>query len=214
MSYPPVSYRDRDRDPDAAARLMRARPFAHLFTAGPAGLRATRLPLIHDPSPDGPGRLRGHLHGANPQCDGLNGADALAAFSGPDLYVPPAWRGETGRAPSWAYTAVHVRGRARVRDEPAFIDRLMEDLAAAGAASLGEAGDGVAWRLHQVTEEYRARLYPLITAFEIEIADIEPLAKIEGDHSDAARRTVAENFAQHGGEDGAALTALIREELG
>jgi len=65
-----------------------------------------------------------HLARANPHARQLADGvfDALVLFTGPNAYITPSWyasKAEHGCvAPTWNYVAVHVHGRAVLRDEP------------------------------------------------------------------------------------------------
>src|SRR3954452_4299940 len=75
--------------------LMRAKPFATLISAGPAGLQATHLPtVLRDDEPDGV--IECHLARANPHWKDLaEGNEALLIFHGP---VSLESRARKGRA--------------------------------------------------------------------------------------------------------------------
>ncbi len=104
---------------DAIARMG----LATLVTLGSAGLQATHLPLLLDPSAGPLGTLYGHVARANPQWrDHTTDVEALAIFLGPDAYVSPSWyatKRQTGRVvPTWNYLTVHVYGSLQTFDDP------------------------------------------------------------------------------------------------
>src|SRR5437899_12265210 len=81
--------------------LMRARPFAALVSAGPAGLYACHLPTVL--KGDGPcGVIECHPARANPHSRGLaEGHEALGIFQGPEGYGTSNWypsKAEPGKA--------------------------------------------------------------------------------------------------------------------
>lgn len=211
MAYPvPVNTA---RAAGFAAELIQAEPFAHVFTAGIAGPRVSRLPLVLEGDPHAGGRLLGHLHRANPQAGDLEAGPVLAAFSGPDHYVPPAWRGSTARAPSWAYSAVHVRGRARIRPERSFFEAMINAVAAQQDSRRYDF-EGEPWRMSDAPQTYIDRLFPHIVAFEIEIEDVEAIAKMEGDSPPDQRRALADHYTRQGSDDARALAEAIRTDIG
>ena len=86
--YQPDHFRAHDL-PQMRA-LMRAKPFATLISAGPAGLQATHLPtVLRDDEPDGV--IECHLARANPHWKDLaEGNEALLIFHGPEISPSPA----------------------------------------------------------------------------------------------------------------------------
>ncbi|MBY0232275.1 MAG: FMN-binding negative transcriptional regulator [Gemmataceae bacterium] len=82
-------------------------PFGVLVTVRDGLPFGTHLPFVRDGD-----ALVGHLARANPQAMGLDGAEALAVFSGPHAYVSPAWYGDGPAVPTWNYEAVHAYGAA------------------------------------------------------------------------------------------------------
>ena len=209
-AYPPPLHRE--DDPARIAVLVRTRPFAHFFTAH-GGLRVTRIPFAADFEDGRLRRLRGHLHGRNHQVEGLGGAAALVAFSGPDSYVSPNWRTASDRGATWDYTAVHVSGRVTVRTDRAFFDALIGDLAAPAEARHEALSDKPQWSMANVTEEYVERLRPRLCAFEVEVLQIEAISKLHQNFPDADARSVAAHLARSPGEGGRAIAALIGERV-
>lgn len=210
MTYPPPPHRE--QDPGKIAALVKAYPFAHFFT-GAEGMRVTRIPFAAEFDDGALKRLRGHLHGQNPQGAGLDGAEVLVAFSGPDSYVSPNWRTASDRGATWDYTAVHVWGRARVRTDRAFFDLLIGDLASSAEAQHAGLSDKPAWSMKNVTEEYVERLRPRLCAFEIEVGKVEGIAKLHQNFPEADARSVAAHLARSTNEGSRAVAGLIAERF-
>ncbi len=210
MAYPPKPHLE--TDPAKIVALVRSRPFAHFFTAG-AGLRVTRIPFAAEIENGEIKRLRAHLQATNPQCAALDGAEALVAFSGPDSYVSPNWRTASDRGATWDYTAVHVWGRARVRNDRAFFDQLIGDLAAAAEARVRGLSDKPEWSMKNVTDDYVERLRPQLCAFEFDVTKVEAIAKLHRNFPDADARSVAAHLAGSPHEDARAIGAMIEQRL-
>ena len=116
--FVPSSY----REPDSSwmVDLIRANPLALAAANGRPedGPFATHLPVIFDPDTSGewtgelPGAtLLGHMNRANPHWAALeSGSVLLLTFTGPHSYVSPTVYEVTPAAPTWNFTAVHVRG--------------------------------------------------------------------------------------------------------
>jgi len=86
------------------ARLLVELTAVDLITAGPDGLHATFLPMLHDASA---GSLVGHVARNNPHWRAVGEAagESLAIVRGPDAYISPSWyasKAEHGRVvPTW-----------------------------------------------------------------------------------------------------------------
>lgn len=137
--YQPSQFRIED---DAELRAaMKAAPFATLVTAIDGTPTADHLPMLFSAG-DGDryaGRLRGHIARGNPLVhrlgvdvdsgsgfgSGSDGLSALAIFHGPQAYITPSWypaKQEHGKVvPTWNYEVVHVHGRLRLIDDPAWL---------------------------------------------------------------------------------------------
>lgn len=188
MYIPPSNAEAR---PDVLFDYMEAHPLAILVTAGgDVGLFATHLPLVVHRTRGAHGVLEGHVARANPhhRLGGDGPSDALVIFSGPDAYVTPSWyasKAEHGRVvPTWNYVAVHVHGTLRFTDDPAFLRRHLEELAARH-----EAGRPEPWAPSDAPAEFIAQQMKAIVGLELAITRVEgkwkmsqnrPAADIDG----------------------------------
>ena len=122
--YTPPHFRE-DRLP-VLHHIIDQAGLATLVTVGGAGLAASHVPVLLDPT-DGPfGTLHGHLSRANPQRSGADPAvPALLIFTGPDAYITPSWyatKAQTGKVvPTWNYRAVHAHGHVQWFDDRAHL---------------------------------------------------------------------------------------------
>lgn len=210
MGYPP-DWRVVE-DIEAAAALMREHPFAHMITAH-SGLHSTRIPLIMDFEDARPVRLRGHLNGQNPQARDLHGRQALVTFEGPASYVSPNWRCDLTRAGTYDYEQVQVRGVVKLVTDIAFFRRLIDDLAAMIEPQYAEVGDYPVWQTSMSPPGYIERLFPAITAFEVEVESVEMVSKLHQSFPEADRRSVCTHLARSHREDARAIAAKIRAQL-
>ena len=130
--YQPDHFRVDDVPPMHA--LMRARPFATLVSAGPAGLYASHLPTVLKDEVH-LGVIECHLARANPHCKDLGEvSEALMIFQGPQGYVTPNWypsKAQHGKVvPTWNYAVVHAYGRPEVKNDAAWLHRHVTELTA------------------------------------------------------------------------------------
>lgn len=135
--------------------LIRDNPFGLLVTAS-GGLVTTHLPFVVTETATG-FMLSGHLAAANPQCAALDGAEALAVFSGPHAYISPSWYRTGPAVPTWNYAAVHVTGRLRPVGGAAEIATMLRAL---GAHDPG-------FDLDVLPDDYRAKMIAGIRAFSL-----------------------------------------------
>lgn len=208
MSYPPLPRRV--TDPAVATGIMRAHPFAHLFTSH-NGQRVTRIPFVAQAENDCPVRLRAHLNGQNPQASGLDNAPVLVAFSGPASYVSPHWRADKSRAGTYDYEAVAVRGTARVVEDIDFFRQLIDDLSALIEPQYAEVGDYPVWQTSMAAPGYIERLFPQVTPFVIEIEELETISKLHQQFPEEDQRSVAEHLSRSRRDDSRAIARKIRQ---
>lgn len=211
MAYPPRPHQEHDLAKIEA--LIRDFPFAHLFTGEKDALRVTRLPFALDVDAGEARCLRAHMNAHNPQSLSLNGVEALVAFSGPDSYVSPNWRTASDRGATWDYTAVHVWGRVRIREDREFFERLIGDLAEVAEARFRGLSEKPDWSMKNVTDEYVERLRPKLCAFEIEVSRVEAISKLHQNFPEADARGVAEHLARSSHEKSRTVGALIEQRL-
>ncbi len=129
MYEPPLH---RNEDLPALQALIRERVFGLLISNGAEGLAASSVPFVLDPAASKLGTLKVHLAKANPQWRDLEvSPDVLVVFQGHDHYITPSWyetKRETGKVvPTWNYTMVQAKGRAKVMDD-AWLGQQIEEL--------------------------------------------------------------------------------------
>lgn len=210
MTYPP-DWR-LVADPSAAIDLMHQYPFAHFVTSH-SGLHSTRIPVIADIENGRPIRLRAHLNAQNPQAAGLEGREVLVTFAGCATYVSPHWRTDLGRAGTYDYEEVQVRGAVRVVADIDYFSRLIDDLAGMIEPQYAEVGDYPVWNTSMSPPGYIERLFPAITAFEVMVQSVEMISKLHQPFSEADRRSVADHLARSHREDARVIAAKIRREI-
>lgn len=210
MAYPPPQYIV--TDPAAVVGLTRAHPFAHFITSH-GGLRATRVPVIVDCEEDRPVLLRSHLDARNPQCEGLDGASVLVAFSGPATYVSPNWRSDKTKGGTYDYEEVQVRGTARVVKDIDFFKRLIDDLSALIEPQYAEVADYPLWQTSMSPEGHIEGQFPYLLPFVVEIEEVVAVSKLHQGFPEADRRSVAEHLSRSHRDDARAIAKRIREMM-
>jgi predicted FMN-binding regulatory protein PaiB len=112
MTYLPSAFHE--TRPDVLEAFIRKHSFATLISNGADGIAVSHLPMLLERDAAGQRMLVGHLARANPQWRDLT-KDVLVIFSGPHTYISPRWYETQVAVPTWNYTTVYVRGRARGR---------------------------------------------------------------------------------------------------
>ncbi|MGC4984734.1 FMN-binding negative transcriptional regulator [Streptomyces sp. DT193] len=184
------------------ADLIRDNPLALAVTNGSPedGPFATHLPVIFDPeaSGDADGELTGatllgHMNRANPHWAALqSGSVLLLTFTGPHSYVSPTVYEKTPAAPTWNFTAVHVRGVVEK------IDSMEETLGVVQStvrAFEGAFGDD--WDMTDSLGYFR-KIVPAVGAFRFTVTGAEGMFKLSQEQPDEVRERVRTSFGQSG----------------
>lgn len=180
--------------------LMRRNPLALLTTGGPADAApfATHLPVIRDPAApeatDGDlsgTLLLGHMNRKNPHWSALRtGTEALLVFTGPHGYVSPTVYDRTPAAPTWNFTAVHVRGTIEmipsVEETLEVVTSTVRDF---------ESGLGTGWDMSESLEYFR-RIVPGVGAFRMRVTTAEGMFKLSQEQEPDVREKVRQSFAE------------------
>ena len=196
--YRPDAFRLDDRQTLLAH--AKAHAFATMITQRGGALTVSHLPLLVDSER---GVLRGHLARENSQFQDLAaGTDALVIFHGPHAYVSPSVYETHPSVPTWNYVVVHVRGRARLVDEPA-LRAILDEL-------VGRF-DPTGWRLDAPEEFVRSAL-DAIAGFEISIEQLEGKWKLSQNRSLADQRRVAA-WLEGQDETSRAVATLMRSRF-
>ncbi|HEY0697272.1 MAG TPA: FMN-binding negative transcriptional regulator [Micromonospora sp.] len=190
------------RQPDTSwmVDLVRRNPLALLVTGGTAstGPNATHLPAIPDPAMTGEwpenlvgATLLGHLNRANPHWGTLRtGAVALLTFTGPHAYVSPTVYQTAPAAPTWNFTAVHVRGVLELL--PAGEETLQVVQATVRAF---EAQFGAEWDMTDSLGYFR-KILPAVGAFRLTITGADGMFKLSQEQEPEIRERVRRSFSE------------------
>jgi transcriptional regulator len=182
-------------DLDHARAMVAAVGSAQLITVGDDGYPlATLLPVIWDHE-----RLVFHFARANPHWRSITDqAPALAVVTGAEAYVSPSWyaaKAEHGRVvPTWNYSAVELRGRVTVHDDPAWVREAVGRL-----TDLHEQRREQPWSVEDAPEAYVAGQLRAIVGVELAVESVTAKAKLSQNRSEADRAGVVEGLRREGG---------------
>jgi transcriptional regulator len=200
----------RNEDLPALQALIRDRVFGLLISNGSEGLVANSVPFVLDAAASRLGTLKVHLARANPQWRDLETSpDTLIVFQGHDHYITPSWyetKGETGRVvPTWNYTMVQAKGRAKMMDD-AWLARQIEELTRAL-----EQRRERPWAVGDAPADFIAMQRRAIVGIEIEILDLRGKWKTSQNRNAADRAGVVSGLEAMGDEDSRAMAGIVRE---
>jgi transcriptional regulator len=173
-----VATRHRQEDPQAMHALIAAHALGMLVTHDGSAPDADHLPFEFVPvAADSAqesarlGLLRAHVARANPVWRRA-GQQVLVVFRGPASYTPPDQEEKAatgGRVvPTWDYHVVHVHGRLRAIEDPAWLLDLLH-----GQTGHHEARQPQPWAIGDAPPAYIDGMLKAIVGIEIAIERIE-----------------------------------------
>jgi transcriptional regulator len=199
----------RNKDLPALQALIKERVFGLLISNGAEGLVANSVPFVLDPAASKLGTLKVHIARANPQWRDLEASpDTLVVFQGHDHYITPSWyetKRETGKVvPTWNYTMVQAKGRAKVMDD-AWLGQQIEELTRAL-----EQRREKPWAVGDAPADFIAMQRRAIVGIEIEILDIRGKWKTSQNRNAADRAGVVAGLEATGGDESRTMAEIVR----
>ena len=192
-------------DPEAIQRVVRENGLAMLVTASSEGLKATHLPLLYTPSPDG-GEIAGHMARANDHWRVLDGeAESLAIFQGPDAYISPEWYETAPAVPTWNFAVVHMRGPIELIDDREWLSSHVDDMVHFHESRTLDHPPAAP------DSDLKASLLGGIMGFRMTVQSIEAKFKLNQNRSEGDRLAVADQLDTSGSQTAVEVAALMRE---
>jgi transcriptional regulator len=184
-------------DDDAIRAMVGAIGAGELVTVGEDGYPlATRLPVVWDGD-----RLVMHMARANPHWRSVPAdveTPALVVVTGAEAYVSPAWyasKAEHGRVvPTWNYSAVHITGRVRRHEDPAWLRRAVTLLTEEHESVRDEP-----WAVSDAPATYVEKQLRAIVGLELAIERVEGKLKLSQNRSEEDRAGVVRGLRDEGG---------------
>ncbi|MBX2996303.1 MAG: FMN-binding negative transcriptional regulator [Bdellovibrionaceae bacterium] len=190
-------------------QFIRQYPLATVVTSGPEGLLANLIPVsLHEIGKKGTIRL--HLAKMNSQAERIQAGDEiLFVFNGPQAYVTPSFypsKQVNGKVvPTWNYSTVQVRGKAKVFDDPNWVLQQINDL-----TSAMEKDRSVPWGVSDAPDDYILSQLKIIIGIEVVIEAIEGKFKVSQNQSAENNKGVIDGFIKEGNKEMASLVAERR----
>jgi transcriptional regulator len=190
--------------------LIQERVFGLLISNGAEGLAASSVPFVLDTAASKLGTLKVHIARANPQWRDLQAQpDTLVVFQGHDHYITPSWyetKRETGKVvPTWNYTMVQAKGRAKVMDD-AWLGQQIEELTQALEARREQP-----WAVGDAPADFIAMQRRAIVGVEIEILDVRGKWKTSQNRNAADRAGVVAGLETIGDDESRVMAKIVRE---
>jgi transcriptional regulator len=180
----------KESDPERLAALIRDYPFGMLITVRDGLPFVSHLPFLYERRSGGVPVLLGHVAKANPQWQDLaQNQTALVVFQGPHAYVSPSWYESPG-VPTWNYVAIHIYGKARLIEDDASVEKLVEQFTAVYESKYPNP-----WKPN-LSGERRAKLLGAIIGFEIEVREIQGKFKLSQNRPVEDQRSVVNQLGQ------------------
>ncbi|MDA0703518.1 MAG: FMN-binding negative transcriptional regulator [Proteobacteria bacterium] len=198
-----------EADPAVIHGLIEANDFGLLVLSGAPGAapEAAHLPFFLDRARGARGTLETHMARANPLWKRFDSkTEVLTVFQGAHGYVSPNWyRAPEASVPTWNYEAVHAYGIPRLIEDPEAALAQQARLVARFESAPG------GWTIAGAKEGMVEGLLRGIVAFEIEIARIEGVRKLNQNKTAEDRRGVVAGLRATGRPGDAALAELMAE---
>lgn len=190
-------------DPATLFGFIERNNFGTIVTGG-AKPDATHLPFLVDTARGERGVLIAHFARANTHWKTLDSlGESLVIFQGPHCYLSPSWYDEHVTVPTWAYAAVHVRGRARVMEDPSDIYPIVERLVAQHDQN---------WKI-STAEPLMEKLLQHIVGIEIPIESIEGKFKFNQNTSEADQLGVIAALGNSENQNEREVAAIMQAKL-
>lgn len=154
--------------PTALIGLIEQFPLATVIRSDADGLTADHIPFLYETSPDGLGKLVGHVAKNNPLWQVAAQQELLVVFQGPSTYISPNWyatKRETGKVvPTWNYAVVHVYCTLTAIHDPEQILRIVT-----GLTDHNEATQGHPWKVADAPAAFTEKLAANIVGISLHI---------------------------------------------
>lgn len=206
------------REPDESwtLDLVRSNPLATIVSNGGEknAPYATHVPIILGPhEADRPDAdlstitLWGHMNRANPHWQALaSDIPVLLIFTGPHGYVSPTVYNINPAAPTWNFTAVHVRGTLHKVESDTPGEETLKTVAATVQTFESRFGDG--WCPADSIGYFR-KILPGVGAFRVKVSHVDGMFKLSQEQKPEVRRRVQQSFAERTSADHQGVAALM-----
>lgn len=183
-----------ENNPKALTAYIKAHSFGCLVISSEMGLEANHLPFELVELPDSQIILRTHVAIKNPAWEiAMGNPNALIIFTGPSCYVSPdlhpASKTHGKVAPSWNYSAVHVKGNMMVMRESTWILQHLNNL-----TEQNETPRATPWSIHDAPMDYIKKSAEYVIGIEITVDEIVGKYQASQQYKQPIREQIAEGL--------------------
>lgn len=197
-------------DKAATLALLGERAFGVFIVPTEEAPFAVHVPFLVDQGDDGAIRVELHVARANPIHTFVGaGCKALLVCQGPDAYISPDWYGVTNQVPTWTYTAVHLKGTARVlpeADNLRHVDRLSGFFEERLLPK-------TPWTSSKMDEAKRSAMVRAIVSITIDVESVDAQMKLIQHKGEAEHRGAINGLRARGTGRDQEVASLMEQEL-
>jgi transcriptional regulator len=163
-------------------------PFGIITSVNKGKVEATHLPFLFKQNGE---RLKliSHMSRANDQWKHFQNNETLTIFQGPDTYISPTNYEKRENVPTWNYTAVHVRGEARLLEEDQVSMELIEE-----TIDRFEPQYKAQWS--ELSSQYISGMMKGLVFFEVIATSIEAKFKLSQNKTNIEKNNIIESLGR------------------
>lgn len=186
--------------------FINSNSFAILISNNKGKLNASHIPVLLK-SDEGENRfLYGHVAKANRQLENID-EEVLVIFPGAHKYISPVWYETNQAVPTWNYLSVHVYGKIEILHEKEEKIKIIRDV-----VKYFE-GDESKYKVDELKPGYLDGLLKGITAFKIEITELQGKQKISQNHPEERQLRVINELEKLNDQDSIEIAARMKNNL-
>lgn len=165
----------------------------------------TQVPIFIEEI-DGKEILRGHImKNTDHHKAFLHNKNVLAVFTGKHTYVSGTWYSNPHSASTWNYMSVHIKGVIRFLD-----DNPLEDVLRMTSLHFEGENEQSTTVFDNLPSEFKQRVMGLITAFEIEVTEIDTVFKLSQDRDLKSYQNIIKKLKEQD-EDGRVIAVEMEK---
>lgn len=192
---------------DVLMDMIRRYPLGCMIVQSNGEMDANHLPFEFDAQNN---KLLAHIAKLNPLSKILmQDTDVLVIFNIENSYVSPNWyeakREHHRVVPTWNYAVIHVKGKARIVQDPKVLRGLLARL-----TRQHESTQSTPWKMSDAPKEYIDQQLEHILAIEVDVSSIIGKFKLSQNRNQADILSVANALLNQGNNQ---LSALMIEHL-
>ena len=170
-------------DNDEIFDFIHHNSFGILISNNQGKIIATHIPMLLKNNEGDNGFLYGHIAKANQQLNEISG-EVLVIFPGAHKYISPTWYETNQTVPTWSYLSVHVYGKLEILEDRKSKIEIIKDV-----VKYFE-GNESGYKVEDLKGNYFEGLIKGITAFKIEITEMQGKKKISQNHPEERQKRV------------------------